>query len=96
MDALEFNQKLDQRLDATGLVDEACFIQFADAYGYGAATSVSWVCTKLRVLARRLTRGDPLALYEPQSGRTQSCVTQAALQAWASVHFPGVEVINCA
>ena len=92
MDALQFNQELDRRLDATGLVDKACFIQLADAYGYGAATSVSWVRAKLRILAQRLARGEPLELYQPQSMHTQSCLTSAALQAWATTHFPGVEI----
>jgi hypothetical protein len=43
MDALQFNQELDRCLDATGLVDKSCFIQLADAYGHGGATSVGWV-----------------------------------------------------
>jgi hypothetical protein len=94
MDARQFNQQMDQRLDATGLVDEACFFQLADAYSYDAATSVSWVHAKLRVLAQRLARGEPLELYKPQSARTQRCATIEALQAWVSAHFPGMQVAS--
>lgn len=94
MDAIQFNKQLDSELLATGIVTEELYFRFADAYGYGAASTVGWVEAKLRILASRLASGAPLSLYNPKDGSCISCVHVSTLQSWASDLFPGVEVAS--
>jgi hypothetical protein len=92
MDAIQFNKQLDSELLATGVVTGEFYFRLADAYGYGAASTVGWVEAKLRVLANRLATGAPLSLYNPKDGSFIPCVSVSTLQSWASDLFPGVEV----
>ena len=94
MDAIQLNKQLDSELLATGVVTRELYLRLADAYGYGAATSVGWVEAKLRVLAKRLAAGAPLSLYTPGDGLSVQCTSISALQSWASELFPGVAVAS--
>ena len=92
MDAVQFNKQLDAQLLDTGAVSSDLWRQLAEAHGYGAATSVAWVESKLAVLARRIGMGNTVTLHVPGAVEPQACSSVQELQAWASSQFPGVRV----
>ena len=94
MDPIQLNKQLDSDLLATGVVTDELFLRLADAYGYGAASTVGWVEAKLGVLASRLAAGAPLSLHSPKDGCLIECTSLMDLQAWASDLFPGVEIVS--
>ena len=94
MDARQFNTEMDARLLSTGVVDKACFIQLAEAYGYGAASSVGWVEAKIQVLVARLSHGQSIGLHVPSLGSLSSCASIETLQVWVNQHFPGVSLAS--
>lgn len=92
MDAAQWNKQLDAQLLSSGVVSRELWARLKEAYGYDAATSVSWVESKLAVLAERLMHGQTASLYVPNSGEPQICSSLAELQAWVSDQLPGVRV----
>jgi hypothetical protein len=92
MDAPTFNRRLDQKLAKTGAVDEAVFIQLRDAYTYQAATTVKWVEAKLTILAKHLSSGSQLQLYEPAEKSQHSVASKEQFAVWVQRHFPGVSL----
>jgi len=92
MDAPQFNKEMDHLLSSTGVVDQDVFVQLAEAYGYGAATTIGWVQVKLDVLNVRIAKGQSVWLYEPSQGRAIPVSTTAAFANWVAQHFPGVSL----
>lgn len=81
--------QLDRALDETGCVDRDLFVEFDGAYGYNAATPMSWLLGRLNVLALRLGTGGSLSLYDPASGAQQTVDSMEQFKGWMDRHFPG-------
>ncbi|TQF11706.1 hypothetical protein FJV41_32850 [Myxococcus llanfairpwllgwyngyllgogerychwyrndrobwllllantysiliogogogochensis] len=78
----------DRALVETGRVDRDLFVEFDGAYGYNAATPMSWLLGRLTVLARRLATGRSLSLYDPVSGAQQTVESMEQFKGWMDRHFP--------
>lgn len=81
--------QLDRALDETGCVDRELFSEFEVTYGYNAATPMSWLLGRLKVLAHRLAAGRSLSLHEPSSGAQRTVESMEQFKAWMDRHFPG-------
>lgn len=92
MDAEEYNRKLDFELTRDGIVDEALFLKFCEAYRYDAATSVNWVSAKLRVLKARLDVGKALSIYEIELKLQVEVSSGAEYIDWVKRNFPGIDL----
>jgi hypothetical protein len=92
MDAITYNKQLDVSLAEHGEVNQELFFKFAEAYGYGAASTVGWLEAKLSVLRCRLEKGSPLSLYDPATKKQHPASIMAEFSVWASSNFPGTEV----
>lgn len=86
-----YNQRLDERLLNTGLVDAALFQEFSFVQDDPNASSVGWLQAKLRVLSARVSSGASLSLHEPSRG-TLVVTTMEQFVAWADQHFPVAKV----
>jgi hypothetical protein len=83
-----YNERLDQQLRDTGVVDATLFQAFSDVESDPNASSVGWLEAKLGVLADRVQGGATLSLHEPSAG-TGVCVGSVGeLIGWAKRHFP--------
>ncbi|MFY2556900.1 hypothetical protein ACN469_04665 [Corallococcus terminator] len=78
----------DRALDETGYVDRDLFAEFDVTYGYNAATPMSWLLGRLKVLGRRLETGRSLSLYDPASGAQQPVDSMEQFKGWMDRHFP--------
>lgn len=94
MDPIKYNKQLDAELLAYGVVSRELYFELADAYSYDAASTTGWVGAKLRILAKRLSAGEPVFLYSPNEPELIQCVSVAALQSWAGSLFPSVDVTS--
>lgn len=83
-----YNQKLDERLSGTGVVDAALFRDFASVQDDPNASSVGWLQAKLRVLASRVSSGSDLSLHEPSGITRVPATTLDQFFTWADRHFP--------
>lgn len=83
-----YNQRLDERLLHTGVVDPALFHDFASVQDDPNASSVGWLQAKLRVLSARVSAGGRLSLHEPSRGMPVAVTTPEQFAAWAGRHFP--------
>lgn len=92
MDAIEFNQKLDADLVRNGVVDEALLMKFLEAYHYDAATTVSWVSGKLRILGNRLVAAKVLSLYDIKRKEQVDIISGADFSVWVQTTFPGIDL----
>ena len=92
MDAVAFNKQLDSQLMANGEVGQELFFKFAEAHSYDAASTVGWLEAKLRVLQSRLSKGEPLSLYDRTSKSQLSVATTSEFKSWVSGNFPSAEV----
>ncbi|MGH8779475.1 hypothetical protein [Paraburkholderia sp.] len=91
-DAHAFNEKLDRLLEREGRVDRDTWASFIDAYGYDAATTISWLQAKLNILKRRLEDGGSIYLWDAANSRQIDCVTVQQFNDWVSVHFPSISL----
>jgi hypothetical protein len=92
MDAVAFNKQLDSKLAASGEVNQEIFFKFTDAHNYDAASSVGWLEAKLRVLQSRISRGEALSLYDPETKSQRIVATIAEFVSWVSINFPSADV----
>ncbi len=88
-----YNQRLNQQLSDTGIVDGALFHDFAAVQDDPNASSVGWLQSKLRVLSARVSSGATLSLHEPSRGALVVVTTREQFVAWADRHFPVAKVL---
>lgn len=86
----EKNAKLDATLCSEGTVDQALFLRFLDGYSYDAASTVSWVTARLKVLLQRVRRGEPLRLFSPASQAQVVIPDETTFLTWVDKNFPGM------
>ena len=86
--AASYNQRLDERLRRTGVVDAALFEDFASVEADPNASSVGWLQAKLGVLQGRVASGGELSLHDPLCGTSVVVTTVEQLVAWADRHLP--------
>lgn len=91
MDAESYNHNLDQSLRNEGTVDQALYFKLCDAHGYGAATAMHWLETKLRILKLRLEAGHALHLYNFDAKAIDEVHSMAEYEAWVKTNFRGVD-----
>ena len=87
-----YNQRLDQQLSHSGIVDAALFEDFASVQDDPNASSVGWLQSKLRVLSARVSSGAILSLHEPSRGALVVVSTLEQFFDWADRHFPIAKV----
>ena len=62
--AREYNIKLDDYLRTTPVITEEILMALDEAYGYNAATTASWVISKLRILHTRLLNKEKIEVTD--------------------------------
>lgn len=90
----EKNAKLDAELCSEGMVDQALFLRLLDGYSYDAASTVSWVIARLKVLRQKIERGEPLSLFSPTSQAQVVVLDETAFLTWVEKNFPGMTGIS--
>jgi hypothetical protein len=88
----QFNAKLDAALSAEGVVDQALFLRFLDGYNYDAASTVTWVIVRMRVLLQRVAQGKTLSLFSPEINGYVAIATEYTFRAWVTKNFPGIRI----
>ncbi|MFP3801877.1 hypothetical protein [Paraburkholderia sp. SIMBA_027] len=91
-DAQAFNAELDRSLELTGKVDRDTYVRFIEAYHYDAATTISWLRSKLIILQQRLSRGEPIYLWDATMGGEIKCNSLQELSDWVSAHFSSIRL----
>ena len=91
-DARRWNADLDAALQARGIVDQALYLQFSEAFHYGAASTVGWVEGKLKVLLDRVRQGEELSLFDPSLQETRPVRGEFEFRSWIEEHFAGLSV----
>lgn len=91
-DAQAFNLELDRLLEQEGKVDRDTYALFIGAYHYDAASTVSWLISKLRILQMRLQREETIYLWDASNGRLINCTTARELDEWVNVHFSSIDL----
>ncbi|WP_368685891.1 hypothetical protein [Paraburkholderia sp. BR10936] len=91
-DAQAFNAELDRSLECEGKVDRDTYVRFLDAYHFDAATSVSWLRSKLQILQQRLRRGEPIHLWDTAMDIQIKYTKLQEFSDWVSAHFSSIQL----
>lgn len=91
-DARKWNAEIDVALRSRGLVDQSFYLRLSEAYRYDAASTVSWVEAKMRVLLDRVRQGKDLSLFAPLVEDQKSVQSELEFRSWVAENFPGLSI----
>jgi len=83
--ASEYNIKLDEYLRTTPEITEELFVALDEAYGYDAATTISWAISKLRILRTRLINKEEIKLTDKEPLKTEEDLKQLVKTRYPSI-----------
>jgi hypothetical protein len=78
-----FNKEFDKLLNQTEILTKDMLNKFYEAYAYDSATPYNWLVKKLKIIGKRLTKGDTL-----QIEGSKRILDKSNFMDWIESEFP--------